>query len=128
METLKAQVIPYPSGLKEAIIKSFWWDVDFSLSIAQKSIPRADLTYAAGCCFRAVNCLMQVLFAVNEQYWMNEKGAVALADGFPKSPPHLKARVEEAFAQLNSSGSSIADVLDILREIAGECEKWTLDA
>lgn len=121
---LKEQVTPYSPRLKQAIIDSFWWEVDFSLAIAQKSISRGDVTYAAGCCFRAVICLLQVLFAVNEQYWMNEKGAVALADGFPKSPSHLKERIENAFAQLNGSGPSIAATIDLLREIAGESEKW----
>jgi predicted nucleotidyltransferase len=124
METLKEQVIPYPAGLKKTIINSFWWEVDFSLAIAQKSISRADVTYAAGCCFRAVTCLMQVLFAVNEQYWMNEKGAVALAGEFPKSPTRLKERVEGAVSQLNRSGQSITDAIHILREVAVECEQW----
>ena len=127
IETLKAQVIPYPIRLKMVIIDSFWWEVDFSLGIARKSVSRGDVVYASGCCFRAVTCLMQVLFAVNEQYWMNEKGAVALADGFPKSPSHFKERIEDAFAQLNSSGISITTTIDLLREIAAECEKWFLE-
>jgi len=124
VEKLRAQVIPYPPGLKKAIINSFWWEVDFSLAIAGKSIKRGDVTYAAGSCFRAVTCLMQVLFAVNEQYWMNEKGAVAIADGFKKSPMRLRERVEGAFSQLNSSGESMAMAIQILRDVAVECEKW----
>lgn len=123
IEKLKRQVIPYPPRLKQAIIDTFWWEVDFSLGIAQKSIAHGDVTYAAGCCFRAVTCLMQVLFAVNEQYWMNEKGAVALAGGFQRSPAHLKERVESAFAQLNREGESIAAAIDSLQEIKRECEK-----
>jgi predicted nucleotidyltransferase len=124
IENLKAQVIPYPLRLKKAILDAFWWEVDFSLGIAQKSISRGDVTYAVGCCFRAVICLMQVLFAVNEQYWMNEKGSVSLATGFQKSPARLKERVEQAFAQMNSSGTSITEAIDILRELVGESEKW----
>lgn len=124
VEKLKAQVIPYPAGLKKATIDTFWWEVDFSLQIAHKSISRGDVTYAAGCCFRAVNCLLQVLFAVNEQYWMNEKGALALADRFEKSPARLKERVEEAFSKLDNSGSSIAAATELLRNVAADCEKW----
>ena len=124
IEKLKTHVIPYPPRLKKAIIDSFWWEVEFSLGIAQKSISRADVTYAAGCCFRAVNCLLQVLFAINEQYWMNEKGALALADGFQTSPVRLRERVEDAFSQLAHSGTSIAAAIDILREVAVDCEKW----
>jgi predicted nucleotidyltransferase len=124
VEALKSQVIPYPPGLKRAIVNSFWWEVDFSLMIAGKSVQRGDVTYAAGSCFRAVTCLLQVLFAVNEQYWMNEKGALALADGFAKAPPRLRERVENAFSQLDRSGESIAAAIDILRNVAGECNVW----
>jgi len=124
VEKLKEQVIPYPPRLKQAILDSFWWEVDFSLGIAQKSIARGDVTYAAGCCFRAVTCLMQVLFAVNEQYWMNEKGAVALADGFQWSPVQLKERVESAFAELNREGESITKAIDIIKRLGEECKEW----
>lgn len=122
IEKLKTQVIPYPPGLKKAVLDSFWWEVDFSLAIAQKSVDREDVTYAAGCCFRAVNCMLQVLFAINEQYWMNEKGALTIADGFQKSPTHLRERVEHAFSKLDRT--SIATAIDILREVAVDCEKW----
>lgn len=124
VESLKAQVIPYPSELKKAMIYWFWWEVDFSFMIAQKSVARGDVTYAAGSCFRGVMCMLQVLFAINEQYWMNEKGAVALADQFEKSPARLKERVESAFSQLNNDGQSIAAVIQSLRDVAAECEKW----
>jgi len=121
---LKARVIPYPPLLKKAIIDKFWWEVDFSWMIAQKSVSRGDVTYAAGCCFRGITCLLQVLFALNEQYWMNEKGAVAIADGFEKAPARLMERVEQAFAALNQSGASIASAIQSLREVANETEKW----
>jgi predicted nucleotidyltransferase len=124
IEKLKTRVGPYPPGLKKAIVDSFWWEVDFSLGIAQKSIARGDVTYAAGSCFRAVTCLMQVLFAVNGQYWMNEKGAVALASGFEKAPARLKERVEGAFTQLSDSGESIAAAIQALRDVAGDCYGW----
>lgn len=127
VENLKAQVIPYPPGLKKAIVNLFWWEVDFSLQIAKKSISRGDVTYAAGSCFRAVTCLMQVLFAINEQYWMNEKGAVALADGFEKSPAHLRERVESAFSQLSTSAESIAGAIDILRDVVSASEKLVVE-
>jgi len=127
LKNLKARVMPYPSKLKKAIIDSFWWEVGFSLMIAQKSVSRGDVTYAAGSCFRGVTCLMQVLFAVNEQYWMNEKGAVALADGFEKAPANLRERIETAFSQLNQSSTSIASAIQDLEEFATECERWVVE-
>lgn len=112
LSELKSRTLPYPEGLKNALIQKFGWEIDFSLRIARKSIERSDVTYAAGCCFRCVSCLLQVLFAMNEQYWMNEKGALALADTFPIRPADLRSRIERAFALLPGSIEEAVDVLD----------------
>jgi hypothetical protein len=127
LASLKDLVHPYPPRLKRAILDAFWWEVDFSLGIAQKSVSRGDVAYAAGCCFRCVACLLQTLFAVNEQYWMNEKGAVALAAGFQRTPLNLKERVEWVFEQLNGTGPAISDATDTLRELVKECGKWVTE-
>lgn len=121
---LKDRVIPYPPRLKQAILDAFWWEVDFSLGIAQKSVSRGDVAYAAGCCFRCVACLLQTLFAVNEQYWMNEKGAVALAADFQYAPSNLRERVEWTFEQLSGAGPSISEALQTLGELVEDCRKW----
>ena len=65
---LKSKVSPYPIEMQEAVIQKFGWEIDFSIEIAKKSIEKADVTYAAGCCFRAVMCMLQVLFALNRHY------------------------------------------------------------
>ena len=119
---LKSRVQPYPSELKRAIIRSFWWETDFSIRIAHKSVSRGDVSYAAGCCFRCVACLMQVLFAINEEYLMNEKGAVAIADGFKLAPVNLKTRVASVFEQLNESPKGIEAAIHTLQEILTECK------
>ena len=118
---LKAQVLPYPPQLKRAIINAFWWEVDFSLRIAHKSVSRGDVAYAAGCCFRCVSCLAQTLFAINEQYWMNEKGAVAIADTLPHAPAQLKERVAQIFAHLDGSAQAIEGALASLQTLVDEC-------
>ncbi len=121
---LKALTQPYPPALKRAVINTFWWEADFSLKICHKSISRGDTAYAAGCCFRSVVCLMQTLFAVNETYWMNEKGAVALAAGFAKAPAGLEGQVNAAFAALDGSAAGIAAALDGLQVLLDACAPW----
>jgi predicted nucleotidyltransferase len=118
---LKARVTPYPTRLQQAIIAAFWWEADFSLKVGQKSISRGDVAYAAGCCFRAVVCLAQTLFAVNRQYWMNEKGAIAMAASFPIGPKDLNGRVETAFDQLDHSPQGIGNAIAALQELVEEC-------
>jgi len=39
-----------------------------------------------GCLFRCAACLVQVLYALNERYFVNEKGSARAADSFPFHP------------------------------------------
>lgn len=125
---LKTATQPYPAGLKRAILNTFWWEVDFSLKNAHKSISRGDVAYAAGCCFRGVACLAQTLFALNEQYYMNEKGAVALAAGFPMAPARFAERVALAFTQLEGSAPALSAGIETLELLAAECAPWVAQA
>jgi len=117
---LKEYTQPYPASLQQAIIDRFFWEADFSLRIAQKSASRRDVAYAAGCCFRCVACLTHTLFALNEQYWMNEKGAVALAATFSQCPNRFDERVAAAFRQLDAQPAAIVGAIDLLNELVQE--------
>lgn len=117
LSALKQRVIPYPQALQKALIQKFAWEIDFALGTGRKSIERKDVTYAAGCCFRAVACMLQVLFALNQEYWLNEKGALLIADKFPLRPERLKERIEEAFAILSADGQSIGQALALLEDV-----------
>jgi predicted nucleotidyltransferase len=111
LDAFKAKTKPYPIKLKQATINKFAWEISFSLFIAQKAIARADVAYAAGCCFRSVACMNQVLFALNEEYLLNEKGAVAFAKSFSLCPQDYQQRVESAFANLAVDAKSIMDAI-----------------
>jgi hypothetical protein len=117
---LKAQVTPYPGALKGALIERFFWEARFALETAHKGVPYADVAYVAGCCFRSVSCLLQTLFAFNEQYWMNEKGAVALAATFPRVPAHLAERVMRAFTALSDDAQSLQAAIEALEALVEE--------
>jgi len=114
---LKERVHPYPPALQKALIQKFAWEIDFALQTGKKSIARKDVAYAAGCCFRSVACILQVLFALNEEYWLNEKGALFIADQFQLRPNSLKERIEEAFSRLSVDGQSIGEAIALLEEI-----------
>ena len=78
----------------------------------------ADVSYLAGCAFRAVACLCQTLFALNGVYLLNEKGAVAAVDGFALSPTGFAKRVASLFADLGSGNHAAG--LDRLQELIVE--------
>jgi predicted nucleotidyltransferase len=124
LEALKAKTKPYPTQLTQVTINTFAWEISFSLSVAKKSIPRGDVAYAAGCCFRSVACMNQVLFALNQEYLLNEKGAVAIANNFPFCPQNYQQRVEAAFTLLTVEVKSITDAINILEEIEHDLSHW----
>ncbi len=117
---LKAQTQPYPAALRQATFAKFLWEAGFSLETAHKAVARVDVAYVAGCCFRTVTCLMQVLFALNGQYLLNEKGAVAIAATFPQTPPTLQARVGAVFAALQPEVATLTTALAHLAELVQE--------
>jgi predicted nucleotidyltransferase len=132
LTALKAKTTPYPAKLKQATIDKFAWEISFSLLVAQKSVARGDVAYAAGCCFRSVACMNQVLFALNEVYLLNEKGAVALANSFTLCPADYQRRIESVFALLADTKSireavcpsGISEATAILDEIERELSQW----
>jgi predicted nucleotidyltransferase len=120
LQELKAQTAPYPPLLKVTLIEKFSWEAGFALQNARKGASYADLVYVAGCCFRSVSCLLQTLFALNERYWMNEKGALALAATFPQGPQALAERVTGAFATLSSHEDSLLAAIQALEDLVSE--------
>jgi predicted nucleotidyltransferase len=133
LDALKAKTTPYPLGLQQATINKFAWEISFSLFIAQKAVARGDVAYAAGCCFRSVACMNQVLFALNEEYLLNEKGALAIANSLALCPQDYQERVESAFALLAAEAKLIIDAISpkgigeaiaILEGIEQELTQW----
>ena len=93
----KARLTPYPEALRAAAVARFLDEARFFLAISHKAAAQGDVTFVTGNLFRAEACLMQVLFAINREWLLNEKGALRLADGFAVKPHGLKTRVEAAF-------------------------------
>lgn len=124
LEAFKAKTKPYPVKLKQATIDTFAWEISFSLLVAKKAIARDDVVYAAGCCFRSVACMNQVLFALNEDYLLNEKGATAVANKFAICPQNYQQQVERAFALLAADAKSITEAIVILEAIENDLSQW----
>lgn len=120
---LKQLTQPYPQALKRALLEKFTWEINFHLGGVRKGASRLDRVYTAGCAFRAAACMVQVLFALNEQYWLNEKGAVALTERFALRPPNFQARLEAAFRRLGGEPAEIEQAAAELESLSLEIEK-----
>lgn len=81
--TLKRETWPYPEALKNSLVTRFGWEVDFAIDNAELAARRGERTHIAGCAYRGLCCMAQVLFALNGRYLINEKGAVTEAATYP---------------------------------------------
>jgi len=102
---LKALADPYPPALKTAMIQRNLWDVSGGL-------------------FRCAACLVQVMFALNERYCINEKGALKLAATFPLCPPDFESTITDVLAhpghtpdELSASLQRFDEILEATRKL-----------
>jgi hypothetical protein len=89
-------------------LKTFLWEVLFSIENAEIAISRCEQTHIAGCAYRALCCIGQVLFALNGRYLINEKGALTEAAKFPFTIRDLTDRVDRVWTAIGNSEFSSA--------------------
>ncbi|MBR1218653.1 nucleotidyltransferase domain-containing protein [Bradyrhizobium sp. U87765 SZCCT0131] len=123
---LKAEVLPYPDTLRAAMLRRFAWEVAFSIDNAATALARGDQTHIAGCAYRALSCLAQVLFALNGRYLINEKGALAEAATFPATIAGLQDTVDAVWRAIG--GRDFPAAIGGLRGLAAAGARLVADA
>lgn len=101
----KKKLIHFPMTYRKAAIEKFLWECEFSMQCGKKSIGKGDVLYAAGSLFRCAVSLLQVLYAINEMYMLNEKGSLGRLlmkkDAF--IPKDFANDMESALSELNKN-------------------------
>ena len=123
LSSLKKEVACYPSLLKKVLIEKYLWEADFSLQTSLKAAKRADVFYVTGGLFRCVACLIQVIFALNERYINNEKGAISIADAFLLRPNNFKEIVSTLLANPGNNEHELVANIKKLESLVEETEK-----
>nr|WP_161605026.1 hypothetical protein [Brevibacillus massiliensis] len=70
----------------------------------------------------------QVLFARNEESCINEKKAVATADGFPVKPQEDKKRIDQIVTLISSDEDKTREGVHMLRELVSKTKEIAPDA
>jgi hypothetical protein len=117
---LKTRAWPFPNQLRQALISRFHWEVIFSIENAEIAAHRDEQTHIAGCVYRALCCTAQVLFAVNRQYLINEKGAIAEAATFPETIEELADTSAKIWATIGAR--KFPSALQLLRRMASDLD------
>jgi hypothetical protein len=111
---LKSVAEIYPPKLKSALIEFFLFEAGFSLMFATAHVTKDDGYYVSAHIVRAISCLNQVLFALNEQYCLNEKKAVRMIDEFAIKPANYKICIDELFCKLGNGSVEACQKLNVL--------------
>lgn len=106
----------YPPKLKDALIRHFGFEMEFSLMFVEKNWAKGDFYYVTAHLVRAASALNQVLFALNETYCLNEKKAVQRIDGLALRPADYKRRMDAVF----SAGADMERAWMLLRALVEE--------
>ena len=100
---LQRRTTPYPAALAKALRERFEWEAGFALrQCAQEPRPRRRLLPGGLQPSAPSPVSARPCSPLNGVYLLNEKGAVAAADGFALSPTGFAQRVAGLFADLGS--------------------------
>ena len=110
----------YSLQMREAVIRKFLWEAWFSLECGRKAAFKGDINYAVGSVFRTVCSWIEVLYALNNIYLMNEKGALSRAHMLTRKPVDMEVQIKTVYRLfMDGSAEKAYQILDDLhREIA----------
>lgn len=127
LERIQRTTVPYPSGLRSALVERYLYDAAFMFELARGPAQRGDVFHVSGCLFRCAAALVRVLFALNQRYFMNEKGALREIEGFALQPVSCAERLA---ALLAAPGAAPAELVrnharmgELIAEMRGLAER-----
>jgi hypothetical protein len=102
---LKERVRPYPLLLKRNLITGFLWGAQHTLDSIRLSAARNDVFAAMGGLTRAAAMLSFAIYAMNERYYVADRGALDVMATFAVIPPHCHARIHDALREPHLPGA-----------------------
>jgi predicted nucleotidyltransferase len=106
---LKERLLPYPPPLKKSIIQRFLWSVEFDLAQAEKFAAQGDVYNAVGCFARCGAALVEVAYALNERYFLTDKGALAEIGSFAVKPEGFGATLEAVLSHPGATRDELSE-------------------
>ena len=128
IDLLKAKVARYSPDLKQAIIKTFLWSARFTLNNTAKPASREEVYMVTGCLARAIHCLVQVLYALNETYYLSEKRLATDLRSFAALPDRFLDRISVILGATGTTSvqlqASLTQVEALYGEVAALAGRW----
>src|SRR5260370_24645915 len=96
------------------------FDAEFEISIAAKPAARGDVMYVAGCLFRAAGFMTLVLYALNREFFLNEKGAFAESRRFATKPARFHDTISRILGNIGETPAELSASVEGFQSIAQE--------
>lgn len=117
IQSLQNQVKNYPKKLKKTIIQKNLWEAEFSLLHAKKCAQKHDIYSTAGCAVRIIAYFTQVLFALNDTYFISDREAINTIEQFTLKPKAYKHKLETILAYLGHTQKALENSMEGLHEL-----------
>ena len=122
---LKKAVACYPARLKTRIVQEGLWGAEFGMWSCDGFAASADVYNAAGCMTRAAQYLVHVIFALNEEYFLNDKHVNRILAQLLKSPHDCAARIAGVLSRPGRNAGELRSSLESLQQLWAETVKLT---
>ncbi len=108
---LKSKISGYSTLLKSNIINNFLWHAEFSLEVAKKSARDGNVYFVAGCLTRIASCVVQVLYAMNETYFISDKRLYKDVEQFSLKPQDFAMRLDRMLGDIGGDSKKLSETL-----------------
>jgi len=109
--SLKLKVSNYSESLKSSIINNFLWQAEFALEVAKKPAHSGNVFLVAGCLTRIACSLVQVLYALNETYFISDKRLTKEIEQFSIIPPDFAMRLDHILGGIGNDNKILSETL-----------------
>lgn len=117
---LKRAVAVYPDAMQTRIVQDSLWGAEFSLWACVRFADLADAYNAVGCMSRAAQYLVQALFALNREYFLNDKQVSRILARFERCPRDCASRIAAVLAAPGRDAGEMRGSLDALWQVWAE--------
>jgi len=101
------------------------WNAEFSLEVAKKPAKRGDIYFAAGCLTRIASNLIQVLYALNETYFISDKRIFQDESTFSIKPTNFSERINNLLGAIGHDAEQLSKTISatetLVKEVVALC-------
>jgi predicted nucleotidyltransferase len=111
---LKHGVASYPLKLQQALVADSLWGAEFTFLFARKFAAGGDVYNTVGCLARISGYLTQALYALNETYFITDKGALDALQRFTLCPAGYREKLARVLAHPGETAAQLTAAVDSL--------------